>query len=400
MVMTKKKVSGENKNPVVYIMLGEAGKSYGRDERIVEVGRRQGWRMIDLNLFDKGELPPDIVPEGAIIAHPPYWPSKLPSRNLGYPVVQVGSSPTPHEIDTPSVFEDMNAAGCLAAEHFAERGFRHVGFLGYAPGDDNKPLIDSLTSRASELGMEGRFLGLPRFSRKDDVSIRFEKKRRIRNRQIAELLRDAPKPMGLLTFNDRMAARICTICQLNGLSVPDEVAILGHGNSAIICESAPVRLSSIQIVGKEFADAVAKLLQHLMDGGTAPTSPVMIAPKGIIVRESTDVFEAGDVAAAQAVRYLWQNCHRNIGVSDVANELGISRRSLEYRFRKAVGRSLNEELRRRRLERCANLLETTELPVAEIVKMVGFSSESYLYAAFRHAYGMTPKSYRRMKTHR
>ncbi len=194
-----------------------------------------------------------------------------------------------------------------------------------------------------------------------------------------------------------MAVRICTVCLVEGVDVPGEIAVLGHGNSVRVCECAPVRLSSIAMGGTRLAEMTVQLLQDLMDGKQTPTEPVIVPPEAVVVRESTDVLATADPIVAQAVRYLWKNLDQNIGVDDVASAVSVSRRSLEMRFSKAIGRSINAELRRRRLEQCCHLLETTEIPIADIVPMIGFRSQAYLHAAFRRTHGMTPRQYRVMR---
>ena len=86
-----------------------------------------------------------------------------------------------------------------------------------------------------------------------------------------------------------------------------------------------------------------------------------------------------------------------LSVDDVAEEVGVSRRSLERGFRQQLGRGVNEELRRKRLERCCELLLDTDLPLSEIVSMVGLRSKAYLHRAFLKAYGVTPGHYRKKR---
>ena len=73
----------------------------------------------------------------------------------------------------------------------------------------------------------------------------------------------------------------------------------------------------------------------------------------------------------------------------------ISRRSLEIRFRKAVGRTVHEELERIRLERAKRLLLETDHPITRVAEAAGFASPSYLRRSFAATFGVTPARYRR-----
>ncbi len=69
-------------------------------------------------------------------------------------------------------------------------------------------------------------------------------------------------------------------------------------------------------------------------------------------------------------------------------------RKLERRFRKHMNRGINAELIRKRLERCCELLKSTDEPVARIARQVGFGSGEYLHTVFARTFGMTPRQYR------
>ena len=91
---------------------------------------------------------------------------------------------------------------------------------------------------------------------------------------------------------------------------------------------------------------------------------------------------------------MWDNLDWPISVDDVAYEVDMPRRSLDRAFQKCLSRGVNAELRRKRLERCAELLKTTDMTLGEIKKAIGIKSQPYLNRAFLETYGMTPRAYR------
>jgi transcriptional regulator GlxA family with amidase domain len=80
----------------------------------------------------------------------------------------------------------------------------------------------------------------------------------------------------------------------------------------------------------------------------------------------------------------------------VARAVASGRHRLERAFRRVLGRTIQEEIRRVRVEAAKRLLEASRSSLAAIAKKTGFKTASLLTAAFRRELGMTPGVYRRM----
>ena len=93
--------------------------------------------------------------------------------------------------------------------------------------------------------------------------------------------------------------------------------------------------------------------------------------------------------------YIWEHFDWPLTVEDVAYEVGVARSTLERKFRQHLDRGVNAELRRKRLEKCGELLRGTTLPLADIARATGFNDRSYLHRVFLKEFGKTPASYRR-----
>lgn len=79
----------------------------------------------------------------------------------------------------------------------------------------------------------------------------------------------------------------------------------------------------------------------------------------------------------------------------IAGQLSMSARHLTRQYRALTGLSIHERLESFRLERAANLLRTTNLPVADISQAVGLACASYFTRRFRLRFAVSPCSYRR-----
>jgi len=126
-----------------------------------------------------------------------------------------------------------------------------------------------------------------------------------------------------------------------------------------------------------------------------PKEPIMIAPKGVIERESTNILATSDRIVAAALRYIWDHLQNDLSVDTIAGAVGLSASQLQRRFRAALGRSVVQEILRKRLDEARHLLRSSNLPIADIGPKLGFHSDSYLYRSFRKHFGMTPVQYRK-----
>lgn len=95
------------------------------------------------------------------------------------------------------------------------------------------------------------------------------------------------------------------------------------------------------------------------------------------------------------VNRLAQRTGETPRVRELARELGISASHLRTRFRASCGISLGRHLRRLRLEQACGLLRLSRARVSEIAEQCGFNSVYAFSRAFRAAYGVPPRVYRR-----
>jgi LacI family transcriptional regulator len=122
---------------------------------------------------------------------------------------------------------------------------------------------------------------------------------------------------------------------------------------------------------------------------------LLFPPVGVVVRRSSDILAIHEPDVAAAVRFIRDHGHSAIRVEDVLREVPVSRRWLERRFRKLLGRGLWQEIRRVHLERAKSLLVETELAMTAVAERSGFSDAKQLSLVVRQETGLTPTAYRR-----
>jgi len=261
--------------------------------------------------------------------------------------------------------------------------------VGRDPWHVMKPLYEGFHDRALALGIRCHLLRFKSFRRLPES----ERYRR-RQAQFTDWLRKMPMPLGVFSWGDTSAARVCFMAARSGFSVPAQVAVLGRGNNIGPCECSLPQLSSVDLNDEARGREACGLLARLMAGDAAPDRAVLFPPAGVVTRQSTDLLAASDPRVAEALRYLWDHLDEDLPVKEVARAVRMAPRSLQRAFRKDFNRGVNAERVRKRLERCRELLRSTDLTVAAIAPLVGFRSKDYLHAAFRRTFGTTPRKYR------
>jgi LacI family transcriptional regulator len=202
--------------------------------------------------------------------------------------------------------------------------------------------------------------------------------------------------VGLLVDDDWTALEAVEGCMDAGLAVPDQVAVIGIGNNQAVCENARIPLSSVDVGYDWLGHEAARFLDRLMRGRSAPRGPVRIAPRGVVVRQSSDILSAEHPEVAKAVRYIWDH-HREhlLSVPRIVSATGLSKTSLNLAFRRCLGRTVGRLLLEMRLRRAQELLTETDDKVRRIAAESGFRDANYLRAVLRRETGMGPRAWRK-----
>jgi AraC family transcriptional regulator len=84
-----------------------------------------------------------------------------------------------------------------------------------------------------------------------------------------------------------------------------------------------------------------------------------------------------------------------LDIQSLADEVQLSPAHFSRCFKRSMGMTPHAFIGRLRLQRAADLLKTSETTATQIAQDCGFSSSSHLSTAFREAYGLSPRDYRR-----
>lgn len=83
------------------------------------------------------------------------------------------------------------------------------------------------------------------------------------------------------------------------------------------------------------------------------------------------------------------------GLAEIAAEVGVHPVHLARVFRRRFGCSIGEYARRLKVERAAEALRDTRLPIGRLAHRLGYADHSHFSRSFRRATGFSPSEYRR-----
>ena len=102
-----------------------------------------------------------------------------------------------------------------------------------------------------------------------------------------------------------------------------------------------------------------------------------------------------DFYIREAVDFIKGNYQREISVEDIARQTGLNRSYFGKVFKLATGKSPQQYLIGYRMTKAAELLKLTSMPIGEVASAVGYPNQLHFSRAFKGAYGISPRDWRR-----
>ena len=202
------------------------------------------------------ELAPDVFPEAVLSG---MWPGRRydavigrinPStlkaaKKAGIPVVNTWLN-SPCAAETGNVYVDVAASAEIAISHFVDRGLRHVAHVGVT--DDRSTQVQLAAARtaakAHGITLSHHLSDLRRYVETESIQ-----KFNAKVSTWAQEWHDANRmPIGILTPYDLTARELAVMLKRSGWNVPNDVAIVGTGNSDLLCTSCEPSLSRVSKV--------------------------------------------------------------------------------------------------------------------------------------------------------
>ena len=278
---------------------------------------------------------------------------------------------------------DDQAIGRLAGEEFS---LLNLGYWGFVHWDDvvwSDARRKSFHSYATARAVNNETLTLSAETRHSWAAVE----------AIAEWLAPIPKPCGILACNDQAGIDVINAANKLGLSIPDEVAVIGVDNDRLLCETTSPSLSSIDLRSVDIGRAAAVALAKAM-GVLEQDAPSMLQPAKTVVRESSHEINKSMLTYQKSLDYLAAQSLKGTSVTKLASACGVSRRGLERAFEKCTDTSPAALIREMRINAITTLLRDKSSTIESISQQAGFSEASGLSNFVKRMTGKSPGEFR------
>lgn len=322
-------------------------------------------------------------PDGCIVECGAAPRQLQPADFGGLPVVFLDRDPDTVVGSAPCVCSDAEAIAKAAFDELLATGIRNFAYAGWYDSVSWSVKREAAFTRiVTEHGLVLHILDLK--------ALRGQTSRR--PSRLLKSINALPKPVAIFAVNDLIAEQIVNVCRTNGLSVPQEVAVVGVDNSPDLCENALVTISSIPQDHEASGRCACESLRRLMDGKSC--AAVVTHGIGKVVRRASTRRMAHDARVLAALEFIRQYAASGIKVDEVVKVMGCSRRTADLLFSRHVGQSILSALTAARIDRVKDLLRAPEMPISAIAHMSGFKSVNDLDRVFKLQTGLTPNAWR------
>jgi DNA-binding LacI/PurR family transcriptional regulator len=262
------------------------------------IARELGPTGMALTLLTTSHEGSDVVPardvamDGAIVYSCDVRSSDIDwLTRRGLPMVYVDQ---PAVAGVPSINIDDRGGARAAAQHVVDLGHRRIGLavLGFSGPYglvdrlvDNEHLVTrqrllGWTEVLTEAGVRPSVVRLPH---SEDLTETGREAGRI-------LLTQDPRPTAVLCFSDVLANGVVKAAEELGLSVPDDVSVVGFDDSSLASRMRPTLTTVRQPIAEKGRAASAALLASLgrgRDAAPPESAEQLVLPTELVVRQST-----------------------------------------------------------------------------------------------------------------
>ncbi|WP_168564560.1 AraC family transcriptional regulator [Crateriforma spongiae] len=383
----------EQRRPQIALLV-EASRAYGREllRGVAYYARTQvHWSLLHQEMMLDSTVPPwmsDSRIDGVIARVDRHVIDPL--RKLGVPIVDVRCNRKFSGI--PQVETDNHRVAEVAFKHLWNRGFRRFAYCGFRFATYSETRLDAFRACVQQSGCP--FTAYQSEGKLGSQLTTLECQGLSDTKPLTEWLSKLQRPTGLFVCNDIRGQQVLNACRGIGISIPDDVGVIGVDDDDAICLMCDPPLSSVRPDAERVGYRAAEILHQMISGHPPDREVELIPPCHVSERESTRVVAVDDVELAKVCRYIRQNACQGINVNDITEISNLSRRQLERRFREELGRTPHEMITATQLDRVKQLLRETDMTLEQIAAKAGYAHKESLSAVFKRETGLTPGVYR------
>lgn len=153
---------------------------------------------------------------------------------------------------------------------------------------------------------------------------------------------------------------------------------------------------------KTGANNLEQLFANIVDNGNQP--PIRLVGMGLILldeivqtsktKKGSDSRHLQDFYMKEALSFIEGNYHRDVSIEEIADVCGLSRSYFGRLFKDSFGQSPQQFLINYRMNKAAELLKNSKIPIAEVGRSVSYDNQLHFSRAFKSIFGISPREYR------
>lgn len=281
---------------------------------------------------------------------------------------------------------DYMGPGIMAAQFFAKRRFKNFAFYGNKNFFWSKERAESYRREVEKYAGNYYYFESEVFHGTEWSGSHVD---------LDNWLLSLPKPVGLLACNDNFALQVSEMCKINNIDIPNELVLMGIDNDELICNLSHPSISSIVTNDEQGGYDTGRMLHYLVVNKKNIPFNINIEAIRIEHRKSTEKYNISDEYILKTVDYIDKNIRECLSVEKLIEIVPLSRRSLEIKFREAMGVSLYQFILDKKMDCICDLLLNTNKDLLDIAIESGFNDVRNVYRLFKKNRGYTPIEFRR-----
>lgn len=329
--------------------------------------------------------PTGVIVDGGVLSHNGYGPDAFSGVPSVFCDVDTDRISAPYF----GVQHDSRETARKATEEILALGYDNYAFVHYRTKRD-WTLEREAVMRECAVGKNVFSFEAWRSEHAADVTTFHEK--------LSRFLLRLPRPCGVFAANDETASHVLLVAARCGITVPEEISVVGIDNDELLCENVDPTLTSVapDFIGS--GRLAAELLARRIDEPSTPPVVIAYGSAPLVRRRSTRPAAARDIRILKALEFIRLNACEGISVKDVLSHAGLSARAAEIRFKSFTGHAIRDEIASVRIARAMECLADARLPVGGIHAACGYANERTFRAAFTKATGVSPRAWRERRT--
>ena len=138
---------------------------------------------------------------------------------------------------------------------------------------------------------------------------------------------------------------------------------------------------------------LGRLVLKIMEGIPANPGDTPKSPENIVATTGKGTHELVD----KVIMLLYENYNTQLSLKDIGHIASLHPRYLCTVFKQITGCTINEYLRKIRIEQAKRLLLYTTLSITEVALETGFGSSQYFSRIFKRTNKVDPRTFRKTR---